>query len=609
MPLHADHEPLARVLDRLDEPVVGAPAGGRQPAGIGDALVVERVDDDHVAEDPVAEAAGDELDLVLAELGAGDRAVVVVPQHVGQVLVQLPPVRHGHQLHAAADAEQRQVFGERRPHEHELGLVPLRPHADRGVALLAVQARVDVGAAGEDDRVQAVQHVEVVGLHEHRAPSVDVDGVHVRQGQDGGERVVDPEPGLLGVRGQPDHRPRHRRSAPSLRVLDVPDASRTGPATRRRGHNGVTYAPVMPPSTRNVLAVMNEASSLARNATAAAISAGSANRPIGTCTSRRAARSGSLANSSISSGVATGPGHSALTRMPSRANCTPSSRVIASTPPLLAVYAICEVAAPINATKLAVLMIEPLPWRSMCGIAYLQHRYTLVRLTRLTRSQASSPVSRIEPSSGGDMPALLNATSNRPYRWATPSNSARTDASSDTSQPMYSPPTCSAAAFPTSAFTSTTTTFAPSSAKRRAVASPMPPPPPVMTDTRPSSRAIHASVSMKTFLTSVKAATESGPSSRPRPDCLTPPNGVQYRTEELELTLRLPVSMPRLTRMARPMSRVQIEPDRPYSVSLASATAASSSSNGSTETTGPKISSRQCRASADLASSTVGGYQ
>ena len=46
----------------------------------------------------------------------------------------------------------------------------------------------------------------------------------------------------------------------------------------------------MPPSTRNADAVMNEASSLARNATAAAISDASANRPIGTCTRRRAAR-------------------------------------------------------------------------------------------------------------------------------------------------------------------------------------------------------------------------------------------------------------------------------------------------------------------------------
>ena len=29
---------------------------------------------------------------------------------------------------------------------------------------------------------------------------------------------------------------------------------------------------------------------------------------------------------------------------------------------------------PSRATKDAVLMIEPLPWRRMCGIAYLQHR-------------------------------------------------------------------------------------------------------------------------------------------------------------------------------------------------------------------------------------------
>src|SRR4051812_36607449 len=41
-------------------------------------------------------------------------------------------------------------------------------------------------------------------------------------------------------------------------------------------HNGVTYAPVMPPSTTNWDAVMNDESSLARKATAAAISAGSA---------------------------------------------------------------------------------------------------------------------------------------------------------------------------------------------------------------------------------------------------------------------------------------------------------------------------------------------
>ena len=71
----------------------------------------------------------------------------------------------------------------------------------------------------------------------------------------------------------------------------------------------------MPPSTRKVLAVMKLDSSEARKSTALAISSGSPKRPIGTCTSRRAARSTSLANSSLSSGVFTGPGHSAFTRI------------------------------------------------------------------------------------------------------------------------------------------------------------------------------------------------------------------------------------------------------------------------------------------------------
>ena len=54
----------------------------------------------------------------------------------------------------------------------------------------------------------------------------------------------------------------------------------------------------MPPSTRNVEAVIKLASSLARKATAAASSSGSAKRPLGMCTRRRWARSGSLAKSS-----------------------------------------------------------------------------------------------------------------------------------------------------------------------------------------------------------------------------------------------------------------------------------------------------------------------
>lgn len=68
---------------------------------------------------------------------------------------------------------------------------------------------------------------------------------------------------------------------------------------------------------------------------------------------------------------------------------------------------------------------------------------------------------------------------------------------------------------------------------------------------------------MKTFLVSVNESSASGPNSRPNPDCLNPPNGVQYRTEECEFTDRFPASTARDTRNARPTSRVQIDPDNP----------------------------------------------
>src|ERR1700753_996568 len=103
---------------------------------------------------------------------------------------------------------------------------------------------------------------------------------------------------------------------------------------------------------------------------------------------------------------------------------------------------------------------------------------------------------------------------------------------------------------------------------------------------------------MKTFFSSVKASGASGPSSRPSPDCLNPPNGVEYRTEECEVTDRLPAWIARDTRMARPGSRVQFRPETPYGVRLASGIASASSSNGPTQATGPNPSSRQAADSA-----------
>ena len=81
------------------------------------------------------------------------------------------------------------------------------------------------------------------------------------------------------------------------------------------------------------------------------------------------------------------------------------------------------------------------------------------------------------------------------------------------------------------------------------------------------------------------------------------------RTAEFEFTERLPASMPRATRSARPTSEVKIEPERPYSVTFAFATASASSSNGITDTTGPNTSSRQIGSSVDDDSATVGGTQ
>ena len=182
--------------------------------------------------------------------------------------------------------------------------------------------------------------------------------------------------------------------------------------------------------------------------------------------------------------MATGPGERALTLMPERANCTPSSRVIASTPPLLAVYEICEVAAPRVATNDAVLTIEPLPCSSMCGSTALQPRYTLVRLTSCTRRQASSPVSRMESSSGGLMPALWNATSTRPNRSRASAYMRSLSSGLVTSARTARPPSSSASAPAASSLTSTTTTCAPSPASRRHVAAPIPPAPPVTTATR-----------------------------------------------------------------------------------------------------------------------------
>ena len=94
--------------------------------------------------------------------------------------------------------------------------------------------------------------------------------------------------------------------------------------------------------------------------------------------------------------------------MPCRAYSTAISRVIASTPPLLAVYAICAVAAPISATNDATLTIEPPPDASIAGMAGLAAEPHALEVDgHASSSHVDSGVSSTPPSSAGKMPALL----------------------------------------------------------------------------------------------------------------------------------------------------------------------------------------------------------
>src|SRR3954453_20244164 len=154
---------------------------------------------------------------------------------------------------------------------------------------------------------------------------------------------------------------------------------------------------------------------------------------------------------------------------------------MASTPPLEAVYEICEVAAPITATNDAVLITLPPPDSSRCGMPCLQQRNTLFRFTSCTRCQASRLVSSTDTSSGGEMPALLKSTSMRPNASRVRAYISITASSSVTSAAIDMRPGAPSTR-------STPTTIAPSSSNRRADSAPIPPAAPVITHTLPASR-------------------------------------------------------------------------------------------------------------------------
>src|SRR5262249_39214332 len=163
--------------------------------------------------------------------------------------------------------------------------------------------------------------------------------------------------------------------------------------------------------------------------------------------------------------------------IPLRAYWTPSSRDIASTPPLDAVYEICDVAEPITATNDATLTIDPLPAALMCRSAARQQRYTDVRLTSWTLCHAERSVVSIGPPGGAEFPVLSKPMPTVPHLVAAVANGVLPAVWSLTSTCTNTPPSSSAADSPAVLSMSAMTIVAPSARIRRPVASPIPLPP------------------------------------------------------------------------------------------------------------------------------------
>ena len=116
---------------------------------------------------------------------AGYLLVTLVPDEVGDVLLEVAAERDVEHLRAAADGEHGQVALEGRGEERDLGAVALRADVVRlRVRLGVVQRRVEVRAAREDEPVEHVERLVDRVLqrrHEQRPAAGRLDLRHVRR--------------------------------------------------------------------------------------------------------------------------------------------------------------------------------------------------------------------------------------------------------------------------------------------------------------------------------------------------------------------------------------------------------------------------------------------
>ena len=180
--------------------------------------------------------------------------------------------------------------------------------------------------------------------------------------------------------------------------------------------------------------------------------------------------------------VSTGPGESALHRIPCLAWSSAIARAIFIKPPFAPQYH----GRPGRATRPscdATKMILPPPSFSISGIACLQNKKELLKLTSINLLQSSALIS-VNGTYGISIIALLTSTLSPPNFSTANLMAASAALSSATSAviAIASPPdsvTCFAVSLAVSSLISKQSTAAPSLAKSRQIARPIPPPAPV----------------------------------------------------------------------------------------------------------------------------------
>jgi len=201
MPLDGEPEGEGGIFDGFDEAVGGESGGDEAVAECGDALAMAGIYGEVFgAEDLVEQGAGADGDGVLRggiDVGKADAIVVMLKgifgggglrEIFGEVLVECAAALDVHFLATEADAEDGEGAGFGEVEDCEVKILAAGMHdLGGGVERLAVEGGVDIGAAGEEESVDGVEHVgegfEVgraggVGEEDREAAGVE-DGVDV----------------------------------------------------------------------------------------------------------------------------------------------------------------------------------------------------------------------------------------------------------------------------------------------------------------------------------------------------------------------------------------------------------------------------------------------